>query len=837
MKRLVCLGPPAPPPRLAAEVLTPNPNAARRLGVGFKSLDGLAREVVGPERVLSELEAHLLLKEAVREVLDPPDPAGYAVRLLPVVREVLRAGGDEGALLQTPRGALVGRVLQAYRARVAGEGRLDPAEVMWAASRRIEPCLELTVWGYPRLGRDDLAFLDAVADAGSVLYLPAGADPAFAVNDASARALAGAGWEVRPADPALPPPTPALQALVFPTAEAEVRWALGEAARLLEGGAAPEEVALVARDDAAWGPLVRAVAEEYGLRVSLPFEVPLSDTPLGAWLAELLRAWASGWRYEATLRLLAHRLGPGLGREQLEAARATLPRGEAWAALGLSLPALPGRLARAEWAAALRRLCEGWGVGARCEGEPRQRAAWGRFGQGLERWALGSAGEVTLGPDEALAELQGLLRLQTTPYHPDREGVPLHTPLALFGASFEHLYVLGLAEGVFPAPPREDPDLDARERERLGLLGLPLELPAEAARRERLSFRMLLHAARASLTLSYARLDGHKEQLPSPFFDELGLSPRFVAAPPPRSLEERREASLADPAYREAEGEALAGARHALEVERSREQGRSFDRYDGLVGPVEHRERRFSVSELNELLACGFRWMAARLWGLREEAEGEDPTLRGRLFHAALDLAHRRALGAADPRQAVLGCLEEVWEEAERRELRHAPPAWPARRRQYLQQLRQAVLAADFVAEGARIVASERGFEGEWQGFAVRGRLDRVDRGPGGLRLVDYKSSPYSVPGEDVQLLIYRDVALPLLFPGEPLEAAAYFFYNSGSSRALKPDADGAELAQKLRRRLERGWLHPVDGPGCRRCAFEIACRHGPRLEGKEAPA
>jgi len=65
---------------------------------------------------------------------------------------------------------------------------------------------------------------------------------------------------------------------------------------------------------------------------------------------------------------------------------------------------------------------------------------------------------------------------------------------------------------------------------------------------------------------------------------------------------------------------------------------------------------------------------------------------------------------------------------------------WIHWREVYLAQLERAVRAEDFALPGAEIAQTEARFTGEWQGFEVVGRVDRIDRTPEGLVFVDYKS-------------------------------------------------------------------------------------------------
>ena len=101
----------------------------------------------------------------------------------------------------------------------------------------------------------------------------------------------------------------------------------------------------------------------------------------------------------------------------------------------------------------------------------------------------------------------------------------LHTPLSLYGASYRYVFTLGLTEGGFPPSVADDPALDFHERKSLRERGIRLELAAERARREQLSFWTLLQVPQERLVLSYPRLAGGREALPSPYFGLVGVEP------------------------------------------------------------------------------------------------------------------------------------------------------------------------------------------------------------------------------------------------------------------------------------------------------------------------
>jgi hypothetical protein len=150
-------------PEQGHTTLTPNANAARTMGVEPLSLETLARQILGDERIARPLIIQRLLRAAVEEALGSSDPDGDARTLLPPVRELFRADADLDADPGSPRARRVMEVARTYRILLRAEGLIDPAEMLWQAARAPPKRRPVLVWGYPRLGRDEVALIDGVA--------------------------------------------------------------------------------------------------------------------------------------------------------------------------------------------------------------------------------------------------------------------------------------------------------------------------------------------------------------------------------------------------------------------------------------------------------------------------------------------------------------------------------------------------------------------------------------------------------------------------------------------------------------------------------------------------
>lgn len=859
IRRVYLLDPWRPEPAPAGQrVLVPNRHAARRLG-----MPGLALEALARRRLPAGLTPAppFVLARALRSVLaerGSPDPVGEAQAVAGALTSLLRSGVDLEALADL-RGRVAERASEALalRKRLARSGWIHPAEVLLRAAKSAAEAREpVYVWGYPHLGFDQRIFLDAVAGEESAILLPAPEAEFGSLTRELAGELRAGGWQVEVL-PGTPETTgeraaaqfagrsqeaPGVEVHVYRDLEAEIRGVLAQVKRLLIDGVPGHRIALVTRDDASVGPLALAVAWEYGVRLRALYAIPLAETRLGGWVSLLLEAATLGFPFEATARLLAHPLGPGLSPEAWPRARMTHPSGrKAWHGLGApdALFTLPHRAPRATMARSLEGLLTHLGVRRKTLFWPRELLAYQALLEGLRTLP---------DPEEPLelgafrSEIGELLRTESVPAAPGRGGVELHTPLSLTGAEYDHLFVFGLAEGGFPPPVRDDPALDFFELDRIRRAGYRAESPAESAYREALHFYTLLSGARTRVILSHSHGEGRASAFLGPF--PPATRPGTLIASPEEQLRHdlRREKSGAI-------DQVLAVARAAWRVEFAREGPGEPDCYDGVTGiAVRQEERRFSVTELETLGRCPFRWFATYLLKLAEPEEAPeevDGALRGRLYHRVLELSVRRGENPRKAGERLVGAFEQAEEELGLTRI----PGWGGERIEHLARLRRLVDSGDFAWEDAEVLAAEVSFEGEWRGFRIRGNVDRADKAGGRVVLYDYKTGkrrPKGVKNErgelklDFQLPVYREAAVPALWPELAPDGAYYLLVGSAKAESARIEngALGA-LADRLRSLLEAGDFRvQPDGrqEACQFCPYDLVCRKGSRLWRKEGP-
>jgi ATP-dependent helicase/DNAse subunit B len=726
------------------------------------------------------------------------------------------------------------------------------------------------------------------------------------------------GGQRKETDPLLGTQT---QVYAYPHLEAEVRGSLGQVKELLLQGVAANQIAIVARDETIYGPTILDIAHEYDLPIRALYSIPLINTRLGAWLETLGQTVTADLPFETTARLLTHPLCSGLPPGIWLTARKTHPSGLAkwqeilhqqelsdppqppllrgecvsldaidlsllsWPqdppqpplkrgecvspdAIDLSLLSWPQEDRRDNWVERLQNILKTFNLRKRAARWAREAVAYYTFQDALVN--LSKPESEILSLEAFIQEISELMALLTVPAAPGRGGVELHTPASLVGTRYDYLFILGMAEGILPAPVADNPVLDFRSRQLLRESGIPLGNAVETAQREALSFYALLKTATQNLTLSYPRLIDRTQMLPSPYINKLGLT---VESAPPlsvASVELSRQVYLRKPensrvkdlAKSSAADAVLANAYHSWTVETRRESSQPPDEYDGAIAIGLDPDRWvFSASQLTNLGQCAFKWFTQKVLRLLDIEEAEEQlstSLRGRLYHKTLELSVQWAKQQItetdstfpDIQSAVTEYLETAFLEAEKAEnLDKLPPfpGWEVSRQEHLSILNRAIWATHFLKEETEILTTEKKFQGNWYGLKVKGTVDRVDRTPEGLAIVDYKTSSTTPKGAkdanskaklDIQLPLYMQVAAPNLFAGEPVANAYYYSLTKGKAigQVKIDETTLAEFAENVKRHLQEGHypVNPdVDRAACQYCDYDLVCRQGTRLSRK----
>jgi RecB family exonuclease len=411
------------------------------------------------------------------------------------------------------------------------------------------------------------------------------------------------------------------------------------------------------------------------------------------------------------------------------------------------------------------------------------------------------------------------------------EGV-LAGPVGLaLGVELERVWVCGLAEGVFPSVPHDDPLLSDRER-----AALDGELPRREERvddNERALLAALASTGGARVcTWPRGDLRRSTEHVPSRFLHgTLAVVPPLDIAsyahgvatatfPPTRHELGVRAALARDQWVRDeppvARGRTLLAA-HA---------GDAFTRFDGnlaalgerlrVVSPFE-ADRSVSPTRLEHWASCPHGYFMQSILHVEpverpEEIMQISPLDRGSMVHEVLD----RFVGGEDrTRERLRAIAEDECAAAEARGITGRRLLWERDRRVILAEL-DAFFDADeaWRAErGAETLATELRFgfpdatvptvEVAWpdgRSLRVRGKADRIDRtSDGTLVVIDYKTgkpdnynslSPGNpvMGGESLQLPVYARAARAA-FDGEPVEAC-YWFVGRGDNKRVGYQVD-----------------------------------------------
>ncbi|MGP1386762.1 MAG: PD-(D/E)XK nuclease family protein [Thainema sp.] len=888
------------------QVITPNRLTARTLGVQKRTLADLALQVLADHQVqlVPRLNDQRLMRAAIQQTVNPTDLDGTTRAWLPTINSLLAAGVGKKNTFQAPPSSLSIRtqqllqVAQTYQQLLQERGWIDFNQLLHhAAQLQTEP-LPLLIYGYFQPTADELKLITEIADPASIMVLPSTEHPDFADVQQAIQQLEANGWQIESSatlnsstqlsasigeslsDQFLGQVTassetdlPAVYA--YENLEQEVRGTLAQVKQLLLSKVPVREIGIIARDEAAYGEKLLDIAWEYDVPLRVLYDIPLSASRLGGWLLLLLDVIEQRFPFEPTAMLLSHPLCSNPSAEFWSNVRSQRPSSfPSWnqvsqESLGIDLSelkTLPSRASRDRWVQRFQNLLKLFDLRKRCTRWPRESLAFNKLDKALI--ALTKMEPESLSRTEFFQELRELMAMLQVSVHPRNGGVELHKPSSVIGARYRYLFVIGMAEGMLPAPVQNDCVLDFFERKQLQIVDVSLPSASALARQEALAFYHLLQTVTEQIVFSYAKLNGKEEQLPSPYLDRLGL--KITSPPMPiASLEERRQALLLSELAMtntmidgtDDHDPVLAYARHAWQIEQQRESDVAPNEYDGVtgisLGTAEDNwgDRTFSVSQLTKLGLCPFSWFADKVLKLGELDETEDelsPSLQGSLYHKTLEILFKNANSDRDQISSS-EALRAAFLEAEQQLQAPDFPAWDVQRDEHLKQLQLTIQQASFYPEDATAIAFEQKFNGNWQGFRITGQIDRIDQTDDGLVLIDYKTSSSPPKGVknaegkadvDLQLPIYREAAAPELYPDASVTDAYYYSLIKGQKLSKKQptEADLAQVANRCQQHLEQGHF-PVmpdspeksadDRQACKYCDFDLVCRQGNRLRRK----
>ena len=849
-------------------VITPSKAIASNLNVPHYSLESLVQSIVRRRGmgIASALSSRRLLQVAVREVIETKDVEGTAKAFLATVKDLLRSGIDLSKLQQNCDSKIqqLGSLVLAYQKQLRQRNRIDSAELYWQGAIDVTYQQTYLFYGYFAPSKDELAIINAIAKKNSIFVLPL--DKLYPQNQVATEWLQEKGWEIGPSQPNITkginrqlqqcfsqidrtsiPEGVSLN--VFPNLEAEVRGVLTQVKVLVTQDVSVKDIVLVSKDEQLYGKTLIDVAWEYDLPIEVGYEIPLEQTRIGAWFKLLLEVIKDNFPFEATAKLLSHPLANYMSAEIWTQARQTHPQGlTAWQKLGVDLSLLDFRDSsyRDVWVQRSLDIFSSWDVLEKAKGWAREIVAYYRIQEALQELSQPQAQQ--LSKRAFIKEINEILALLTIPAQPGMGGIQLHCPTSLLGTNYPHVFVLGSAEGILPMAIADDPILDFYNRKQLAKQ-VSIETAIDIAQRETFYFYCLLGVPTQSIVFSYPEIIDRNLIIPSSYLSRLGLKPSPVNTLPVVSIESARRLYVRQPLLASS-SLLIPQIAKAWQVETRRESALAPDMYDGVIGiSIDPQSRTFSASGLTQLGQCPFKWFSARLLKLKELVEAESDlsaAFRGNLYHRCLELSLSQVKTADDLAKFNREQLAQIFTTAERELNLTRLPGWDAQRQEHLNLLELNLIAPEFLPPEREVVARETKFITQWYGLQLRGQVDRIDRTPSGLMVIDYKTSgvtPAGIKDErgqaniDLQLAVYQN-AIAEQYPHEAIDTPTYYSLTKQKNigRRQQDPEELAAFAQQVKSHLERGY-YPVspdiDRKACRYCDYDLVCRKGERLSRK----
>jgi DNA helicase-2/ATP-dependent DNA helicase PcrA len=442
------------------------------------------------------------------------------------------------------------------------------------------------------------------------------------------------------------------------------------------------------------------------------------------------------------------------------------------------------------------------------------RAYLDRFTRFVHEWEPKSATKQLAEFVEYLEYFQQAGGQITLEEEADTDAAQLMTIHAAKGLEFDHVFVMRLVHGAFPAHPRPH------------VLEFPEELMKEEKPRgdfhiqeERRLFYVALTRAREQLTLTTVV---HRRSKPSIFLDDVlmepkihrdvqRLAPKLTLPPPPAAGEPLRppiapEASLFDPSG-----------------ERARVYSQ-ITQWAKSYHPPAFEPLQLSASAIDTYQSCPQKYLFQQVWGIRGGPQAA--TSFGSVMHTTIkqfvgELRKRRRmpfdeLGAIFLREWTSAGFEDTYQEQEYK-------------KDGLQQLR--AFHASYIQAPPDVIAQEKYFELPMDdNVVITGRMDQVNRlGPHEEEIVDYKTGkPKLEPSarKSLQLSLYALAARDVL----ELNPVRLVFYNLQTNEALSTTRDEKQLNQARETVQEvaadiRARQFPAR-PGylCKSCEFQPLC-------------
>ena len=488
--------------------------------------------------------------------------------------------------------------------------------------------------------------------------------------------------------------------------------------------------------------------------------------------------------------------------------------------------------------------------------------------------------------DQFVAELEMGFQLITFQQTTDRNKVQVLRMLDARGSRFEHVVILGLAEGVFPKSQREDPFLPESFRKLAGL-------ESQVEQNQMGVFYQAITRSNGTLMVTRPYMSDKGEALePSPYWNALiacldDQDIEVVRSTTRRALEDA--ASLEElffwsnlfkiPINLEDEHltQSIKKLNHQKSVLSSRQSKRVAGVYEGdleklpsVLAKFEQKETDWSASRLETYKSCPMRFWTQYGLGVVEQripVLGLESLQIGSILHQILEEVYRTAKDPTNVDQLLEQLpiiARHVFDNAPETYQFEPTEYWQTQQKEWLTILQAAItgLASE---EWVPIAFEEKfGMEGkpalkieleDGRILRLHGVIDRIDQDlQGNLRVIDYKTGVSHLGKNDLisgirlQLPLYALAAMQALKMGEVREGF-YWTLNGKEAGSLKlskfqsEDFEGPSGAiqvaklhlQLIMDGLSRADFHPqVPDGGCPNyCGARLWCwRYQPGRQG-----
>lgn len=699
-------------------------------------------------REISNPAFYLLVEETVRRIGRPEfakvaHMPGFCARVARAIQECASAGCSAGVLAENLREAPLGEPFVAVYSEVERElerrkAALRSGRLGRASARIAETGLAgiETIWidGFFSFTDPELSLVKAAMRFAELTV----SLPQHVITRASRDRLLAMGFTERILDGARAQPD--REIVVAPTIEREadeiarriiVQISTGGAE--VASGAKFRDIGIIVRSPEIYVPVLRATFERFGIPARFYFGSELTEHPAARFLAGVVDAMLGGWDHAEALTVL--KMAPFEGARNIMdrfeiKVRSRMPgRGlQALAEHGDGIRLLEAfskvdewrslALSPLAWSERLLTLRSMFHPTTIRDGVTHQAALeWRRQAAVLDSFDAAIA--------EAAAAFPTSQPVPLAPFWKAVKSVLRLTPLRVADQRRDVVHVLdvhearqwelpvvfvcGMVEKQFPQYHAQDAFLPDAARRHLQQSGIRLRTAADIGGEEEFLFDSAITRATRSLVLSYPRCDARGEQnLPSLFLDRVNGAASAVAgrAVRPQPLFIRR-------------GPKPAANIHSPDL-------------------LQTLSKRYSPTALEKYLQCPFQFFALRTLKLEkipQRAEDRlDFLIQGGIVHSVMAQWHAT-------RQPVDSIFDRVFQETCQKEAIPGCYRTALLRYRMLQDLR--ALVADTRMPPASDSLAEQSFEWELQpGVLITGRIDRLDKLPGGRAVVvDYKYS------------------------------------------------------------------------------------------------